>query len=572
MVRLFFPPEVAETVRLEIRKRIPPLVLTNVMLFFYFFSAGGVRYLADPQHSGVFFLCLSITTMMFPISLLLIRLQHYRTASLLCSIALLLNVLWTGLLLPVDHPSDLYRFALYMVSAIVANSMITFTRWQIPVYVLASIVVYLVGTIYNYAAVLGGVQGELQRNFTTTIILIVAVNYVVFLIDRLHNQLLSELQAYTEDLELKVQQRTQELAEANYKLSQRQEEIERNLRLAQRIQLNILPSEKNYPKRKELSFSSRYRSLDAVGGDFFDIIRVGRNSYGFLIADVSGHGVAAAMVTTMAKVSFNTHVAYGVEPGDVCSMVNADLIRLLGEERSHYLTVYFGILDLETGVFSYTNAGHHPALLLHPHRGELLHLGNPNPFLGFFEDVQYRTEKFKLEPGHRLILYTDGLVEAMNPNDEVYDHGRLMTYALKNRSADLRSFVDGLLMDVQTFCGDRPPMDDQAVLAIDYLGRAEVRVEEAHAPGSPPSDWKQLIRLAVNYAKQNRLTEAEEIAASLYQKLMDKPKVAVLYVTLLLKSGKNDKARQVFEEAIQQHPNDPELAALKNRFSTSGSM
>ncbi len=564
MIRIFFPEKHEKSIPLDVAKRIGPLILTDIMLPVYLIIASALRYINDPERSRVFFLAVSVTSLVFVASLFLVRFQHYKLASYFSSLGLILEVFWVGILLPVDEPSDMYRFALYVGSAIIANGMISLHAWQIPSFLLGSLTIYFVGTFTTYVPVLGGFEGELMRNFLTTLTLILTINYMVFVIDRTNKGLLKELKAYNETLEQRVEQRTQELAEANIKLFARQEEIEKNLRLAQRIQLNILPNEKTYPKRKELDFSSTYKSLDTVGGDFFDILRIGRNSYGFLIADVSGHGVAAAMVTTMAKVSFNTHANYGISPGEICAQVNADIIRLLGEDRSHYLTAYLGILDLETGVFSFTNAGHHPALLLHPHQKDIVQLGNPNPFIGYFEEVTYRSEQVELKPGQRILLYTDGLVEAMNPQDELYDHPRLMRYADKNRHKNLKDFVDGLMEDVKKFSQGRDPGDDQAVLMIEYRGKDNIEIQEAYRSGTQ-TDWKELIRVAVDHARNNRLVEAEELLSSIYQKWMDKPKVAHLYASLLYKIGKLDQARRVVDDALRLSPSDQELLELKRK-------
>lgn len=566
MIRFLFPESHESTLPLDVAKRIRPLILVDIILPVYFILAALLRYLNDVDRSRIFFLAVSLTSMVFVGSLVLVRFRHYRLASYLSSLGLILEVFWVGTLLPVDEASELYRFALYVGSAIIANGMISIHSWQIPSFMAASIGIYFIGTFTTYVPVLGGFSGDLLRNFLTTLTLIFTINYIVFIIDRTSKDLVKELKSYNETLEQRVKMRTQELADANLKLFARQEEIEKNLRLAQRIQLNILPNEHTYPKRKELTFSSTYKSLDTVGGDFFDVLRVGRNSYGFLIADVSGHGVAAAMVTTMAKVSFNTHANYGSSPGEICAQVNADIISLLGEERSHYLTAYLGILNLETGVFSYTNAGHHPALLIHPYQREITQLGNPNPFIGYFDDVSYQSEQVELKPGQRILLYTDGLVEAMNKHDELYDHPRLLRYADKNRHKSLKEFVDGLMEDVRQFCQGREPSDDQAVLMIEYRGKDNVEIQEAHRTG-PQTDWKELIRVAVEHARNNRMVEAEELLGSIYSKWMDKPKVAHLYATLLYKVGKIEQARRVVEDALKISPDDQELLDLKKKVS-----
>jgi len=565
MIRFLFPKEVEENLPIEISKKIRPLILTNFMLPIYFVLAGFLRYVNDPERSGLFLVFLLSTTIFFILSLILIKWRMFQSASYLSSAGLLLNILWTGLFLPITENSDLYRFALYVGASSIANGMISLGRFQIIVYMVMSLVVYFLGTFLNYVPSLGGFQGELMRNFLTTLVLIFAINYIIFLIDRTNKGLIDELKDYNETLEDRVRQRTQELVEANLKLFQRQEEIEKNLRLAKRIQHNILPNERTYPQRKELNFSSTYKSLDTVGGDFFDVIQVGRNSFGILIADVSGHGVPAAMVTTMAKVSFNTHAGFGIEPGKICEKVNLDILRLLGEDRSHYLTAYLGILNLETGTFSFTNAGHHPALLIHPKKEKLQQLGHPNAFIGFFENVCFETENIQLEQGDRIILYTDGLVEAMNNKDELYDHPRLLQFMYKNRDQPLKLLVEGLIQDVQNFCDGRQPLDDQAVLAVEYLGPDKINVEEAHAQ-TPQQDWKALIKLAVEHARANRLVEAEELLSSIYSKWMDKPEVAHLYASLLHKIGKIKSAKRVVDNALTHFPNHSDLLELKKKL------
>jgi len=373
-----------------------------------------------------------------------------------------------------------------------------------------------------------------------------------------------EIQNYTTHLEELVEERTQKLKKANQELKLRQEEMERDLRLAQRIQHNILPSEKNYPQRNEIEFGSVYQSLAAVGGDFFDIIRRGKNQYGLLIADVSGHGVQAALITTMAKVSFNANSGYNVPPGEICTKVNHDLIQLLGGEPTHFVTAYFGSIDLETGEFSYTNAGHHPAVLIREYGKEILRLGNPSPFLGMFPNTTFSSESLHLKPGDTIILFTDGIIEAMNPNKELYDEERLIAFLSKNAQLDSKNLVEGLLEDVKQFCNGQPPNDDRAVLLMRFLGEHRMVVETRNLPREESTLLKEKFQEAISLVKDKHFHRALPIFEEIYSVMPTNPKVVNNYAVVLCKLKEFKKAYEILQKALHENSDNTELLSTLN--------
>ncbi|GEM_PF-3261214 len=562
MLRFFYSKEDEEKVPVVYRKKIPIIVYMSIMLIVYFLVTSFFRYRSDPDRALVFMFAVFATSMTFLVALFLVKFRYYQIASYLATLATLLNAGWTGFLLPVDHPADLYRLAMYIIGSIIGNSMVALHKRQTQFYTVVSMGFYSFITLTHFSSSLGGFEGPLRQYYITTMILMAAINFTVLLIERLNTQLITDIQSYSDHLEEMVETRTEQLAESNTQLIKRQKEMERNLWLAQRIQHNILPGEKTYPQRKELKFGSRYHSLDAIGGDFFDIIRMGKNSYGFLIADVSGHGVPAAMITTMAKVSFNSNSAFETSPGEICRLVNLDIFKLLGGEMSHYLTAYLGVLDLETGTFKYTNAGHHPTVLFRADTQEMRRLGSPGPFLGFSEDVEFPTEETKLEPGDKLLLFTDGIIEAMNNEREMYDYERFLKFIQTHSNLPAKDFVDGLLESVQAFCGSAPPDDDRAVLLIHYLGDSEVVIQEAQTVKAEKSEWKELLREAVDLAKSSRLQESVDLLESLYARWPEKAKIAHVYSTILYKMGKYARAKEVITEALVKNENDYDLNTL----------
>ncbi len=319
-----------------------------------------------------------------------------------------------------------------------------------------------------------------------------------------------EIKEYNEHLEDMVKSRTKELDEANKKLIEEEEALIRfttelneqtmsigkiekelehknellnnaneeltllnanlfeELKMAKRVQENIIPDETKFPKRREISLSSEYLSMETIGGDLYDVIKIKNNLYGFLIADVSGHGIPAALITTMAKVSFTTYSQKEIPPDEVCKNVNRDFMDLIGD-LVYYLTAYYGVLDLETGLFQYTNAGHHAALHYIKRTGEIKKLDSQGNLIGAYPfDVEFGTNQTILEDGDRVLLFTDGIVEAKDPFDQLYGYGRLYEYIYKNSYLQPKEFVKGLIRSVDAFCDGRPPDDDRAILYFEF--------------------------------------------------------------------------------------------------------
>ncbi len=388
-----------------------------------------------------------------------------------------------------------------------------------------------------------------------------------------YNTMLDTIQDYTESLEEKVKNRTKELAEANEVLRRQKAEMDRNLRMAQKIQLNLVPNETTYPKREELNFSSIYSAMDAIGGDIFDIIRTGRNSFGLLMADVSGHGIPAALVTTMVKVSFNTHAqSFGVKPSEVCFRVNQDISRLLGNDYSHYLTAFFGIIDLEKNTFAWTNCGHHPAILL---RGDqVIRLGNPGPFIGFIESPQFQDEMIELEKGDRIILFTDGIVEARNEKGEMFDNKRLLSLCVELRKETPSLFVKHLLDDLKRFCGNEVQDDDRAVLVVDYIHRTgqtgethpDVSIRGGQIHKSEKKEVKAYLREVAALVKAENYTEALEIVKELYNEYPDDVKVITNYSLVLYRLGRYQEALNILKDAYDRKMQDEIIVSYMKKI------
>lgn len=277
-----------------------------------------------------------------------------------------------------------------------------------------------------------------------------------------------EIQKYSETLEERVEQRTAELNNANEELTEINKKFRSELEMARRVQQGIIPDEASFPRRDEMRLASVYESMGTVGGDLYDVIRIGKNSYGFLIADVSGHGVPAALITTMAKVSFNTHSHWGTAPAQICDKVNRETHQLIAD-LGYYLTAYYGILDLEDGRFEYTNAGHHPALLCRAEDGKVEKLDTEGLFIGISENGKYTSGSAVMAPGDKILLFTDGIVEARNDAGEKYGFERLIPFFADHRDMRPKDLVAALLKEIDKFYGVKDPDDDRAALVIEFM-------------------------------------------------------------------------------------------------------
>lgn len=396
----------------------------------------------------------------------------------------------------------------------------------------------------------------------TSIVIGLALILAIYLIR------VQSIRRYNKQLEHQVAVRTDELNKANHILKLQNDQMLQEMKMAERVQRSIIPNDSDFPKRNEITFGSNYSSMENIGGDLYDVIRAGKHSYGLLMVDVSGHGVPAALITTMVKVSFHSHTKYGVSTADVCDKVNRELFKFIGD-LEYYLTGYYGILDLETGKFRFTNAGHHPALLWRKSGNGVEKLDSMGFFIGAFQDVNYEMESITLEVGDRLLLFTDGIIEARNEEDEFYEYERLLEYIERHSQEPTKDFVDGLIEDVNKFCGTRAPDDDRAILYIEYASRVSLdtkpedainiearKVDRAETPFEEQAEENEFIRNAYGQAleliKEKKYEEALKILSDLNERHPENPKILHSLGVAYYKLGKLHDARRTLQNAISK--------------------
>lgn len=250
------------------------------------------------------------------------------------------------------------------------------------------------------------------------------------------------------------------------------ERVEGELSAARDIQVGMLPRVfPPFPGRRDVDVFALLESAKHVGGDLYDYALIDGRRLFFVVGDVSGKGVPAALFMAMTTTLFKATALAAGSTGEIMARVNAELSRDNTQEM--FVTAFAGILDLETGVVEYSDGGHEPPFVRRAD-GTIERLAKqPGMALGVFEDAAYQTARFQLNPGDAMVLFTDGVSEAANGADDLFTVGRIETaLATVRPDRSARTLAQGLADDVRVFVGATPQSDDIAILVVRYEGAA----------------------------------------------------------------------------------------------------
>lgn len=252
-------------------------------------------------------------------------------------------------------------------------------------------------------------------------------------------------------------------------IKEAEERIDAELAFAKAIQHAALPSVfPPYPDRKEFEIFATMHTAKEVGGDFYDFYFVDDENLAFLMADVSGKGIPAAMFMMTAKTFIKSYAESGVSVEEVFTYANAKLCE--GNDAGMFVTAWLGVLNTKTGKVLFANAGHNPPLVKHAD-GTYEYLKSRAGFvLAGMEGVRYRRNELDLAPGDAIYLYTDGVTEATNLNEELYGEERLQKVLDIYKDATPETICAEVKIDVDKFVGEAPQFDDITMLAIRYKG------------------------------------------------------------------------------------------------------
>ncbi len=248
------------------------------------------------------------------------------------------------------------------------------------------------------------------------------------------------------------------------------EHLEKELQTARSIQASMLPRGNTlFPGREEFEVYALMDPAKEIGGDFFDAFLIADDKLFFTVGDVSGKGIAAALFMVKTVTLLRMEAARVIEPHEILDRVNRQLC--VNNDYGMFVTVFCGVFDFAQGMLTCSSGGHDAPLAGGGDAGFDFMECACGVMLGIAPDALYQTTRIALQPGGVLLCYTDGVTEAMNPQQEMFTRDRLRESVAGMEAADAESLVSSLHAAIGSFAHGAPPSDDIALLALRYKAR-----------------------------------------------------------------------------------------------------
>ncbi|BBO75479.1 hypothetical protein DSCW_28960 [Desulfosarcina widdelii] len=246
------------------------------------------------------------------------------------------------------------------------------------------------------------------------------------------------------------------------------EKIESELAVAREIQLQLVPGDfPAFSNRKEFDIYASLEPAREVGGDFYDCFFIDGNHLCLVIGDVSGKGMPAALFMAMAKTMIKSGARLLAEPEYILADVNREIAR--NNPSLTFVTVFLGVLNLNSGELTYSCAGHNPPLFIGRKGNSVLLSDAQCPAIGFDDTFQYRQAAVKMQHGESLLLYTDGVTEAQDSQDHLFSQEALMNTVSLTAGLTPKERVIAIISRIREFTGERPLDDDLTLLSLTYF-------------------------------------------------------------------------------------------------------
>ena len=265
---------------------------------------------------------------------------------------------------------------------------------------------------------------------------------------------------------INIAEQGRKMVEKQRKLSENSARLETELRMATQIQEGMLPSiYPPFPERREFDIYGTMNPAREVGGDFYDFFLVDEDHLALVVADVSGKGVPAALFMMASKIILANNAKMGMSPAQVLAATNASVCSNNPEEM--FVTVWFGILEISTGLLTAANAGHEYPALKQGDRFDL-YKDKHGLVLGAMDGVKYTEYSIRLEPGDKLFLYSDGVPEATDSDNKLFGTDRMLEALNRRPEESARNILADVKGAVDLFVGSAEQFDDLTMLCLEY--------------------------------------------------------------------------------------------------------
>ena len=255
-------------------------------------------------------------------------------------------------------------------------------------------------------------------------------------------------------------------------IGEAEQRIKTELDLANNIQKSSLPIVTPIiSKRGDFEIAPFMATAKEVGGDFYDFYFTNRHTLNFVIADVSGKGIPAALFMMRAKTELRSLSEIGYPVNEVLEKGNYELCN--GNDAGMFVTCWQGRIDLETGLVQYANGGHNPPIVKRKNGDTFFLKEKVNFILGGMDSSKYNIQEIQLEPGDLIFLYTDGITEATNSQTELYGEKRLLNFISSHDYEHMDELCEGIKKDIDAFVKEAPQFDDISMIALKYKGSDE---------------------------------------------------------------------------------------------------
>lgn len=255
--------------------------------------------------------------------------------------------------------------------------------------------------------------------------------------------------------------------------------LDEELELARSIQHSALPNVfPPYPDHKEFEIYATMDTAKEVGGDFYDFFFIDPDHFAFLVADVSGKGIPAALFMMTSKTLIKNLAKTGLSAEEIVTKTNRQICKT--NEQGFFVTLFLCILELSTGKMVCVNAGHNPPLLKHS-KGKFEYFKcEPNLVVGAMNNIEYKSCETQLKAGDSIFLYTDGITEALNTNKQFYGEPRLLEKinSITEKDLSTQDILTEIKSDIEVFSDEEPQADDITMLAFKYKGFANKKQNE----------------------------------------------------------------------------------------------